>query len=52
MTIILIITIFLIAAYIFAAVTFYFGFKNWHPLCGSKATTTSLQGARLDFSRN
>ena len=38
MTIYLIIIALLAAAYLFAAVTFYFGFKNWYPLCGRKSS--------------
>lgn len=46
MTTILIIIAVLIAAYLFAAVTFYYGFKNWRPMCGgSKPTTLRMKGA-------
>gem|GEM_PF-3559350 len=38
MTIFLIIIVFLAAAYLFAAVTFYYGFKNWYPLCSQKSS--------------
>jgi hypothetical protein len=24
------------AIYIYAAISFYYGFKNWYPLCGCK----------------
>jgi hypothetical protein len=37
MTTFLIILAIVAAAYIFAAVTFYYGFKNWHPMCGGKS---------------
>ncbi len=38
MTTFLIIIVLLVAAYLFAAVTFYYGFKNWYPLCGRKSS--------------
>ncbi len=43
MTIIL--SIFAIAAaiYIYAAIAYYYGFKNWHPLCGCKGTQCGLK---------
>jgi hypothetical protein len=34
MTIVLIIISAAVAMYIYAAVTSYYGFKKWHPLCG------------------
>ncbi len=34
MAALLIIIAILAVAYIFAAVTFYSGFKNWYPICG------------------
>jgi hypothetical protein len=39
MTTFLIIAAILAVAYIFAAITFYYGFKNWYPLCGGKSST-------------
>ncbi len=34
MTIFLIIVAVAAAIYIFAAIAYYYGFKNWYPLCG------------------
>ncbi len=34
MTTFLIIVAVIAAVYIYAAVAYYLGFKNWHPLCG------------------
>jgi hypothetical protein len=39
MTTLLIIIAILAAAYIFAAITFYYGFKKWYPMCGGKSST-------------
>ncbi len=41
MTILLIIAVIAAAIYIYAAIAYYFGFKNWHPLCGCKGTECS-----------
>ncbi|MDH4162889.1 MAG: hypothetical protein OEW15_09415 [Nitrospirota bacterium] len=27
------------AVYIYAAIAFYYGFKNWYPMCGGKSGT-------------
>jgi hypothetical protein len=35
MTIILIIGAVAAAIYIYAAVAYYYGFKNWYPVCGA-----------------
>jgi hypothetical protein len=48
-TFVIIATIF-VAAYLFAAVTFYYGFKNWHPMCGGKSAAVKGEGIRLRFS--
>ena len=48
-TFVIIATIF-VAAYIFAAVTFYYGFKNWHPMCGGKSAAVKGKGISLMFS--
>ncbi len=45
MIVFLLIVAALTAAYLFAAVAFYYGFKNWHPMCGGKPT----KGTRLLF---
>ncbi len=45
---VLIATIF-VAAYLFAAVTFYYGFKNWHPMCGGKPAAAKGKGIKLTF---
>ena len=51
MTTFVIIVAILVTAYIFAAITFYYGFKNWHPLCGgSKSPSPDGKGLRLRFS--
>ncbi len=42
MTILLIIVAIAAAIYIYAAIAFYFGFKNWNPLCGCRGTECSL----------
>jgi hypothetical protein len=34
MTIVLIIVAIAAAIYLYAAVAYYYGFKNWYPLCG------------------
>ncbi len=39
MTTFLIIIAIVAVAYIFAAVTFHYGFKNWYPMCGCKSLT-------------
>jgi len=39
MTTILIIIAIVVAAYVFAAITFHYGFKNWYPMCGGKSST-------------
>jgi hypothetical protein len=26
------------AVYLYATLAFYYGFKNWHPLCGTKSS--------------
>jgi len=36
MTILLIIVAIVAAIYSYAAIGFYYGFKNWYPLCGCK----------------
>jgi len=36
MTILLIIVAIAAAIYIYAAIAYYYGFKNWYPLCGCK----------------
>ena len=36
MTIVLIIAAIAAAIYIYAAVAYYYGFKNWYPMCGCK----------------
>ncbi len=38
MTILLIIVAIAAAIYIYAAIAFYFDFKNWNPLCGCRGT--------------
>jgi hypothetical protein len=45
---ILIIGVALAITYIFAAVTFYYGFKNWHPMCGG-TKSPAMKGIRLRF---
>ncbi len=39
MATLLIIIAIVAAAYIFAAIAFYYGFKNWYPMCGGKSST-------------
>jgi len=41
MTVVLIIVAIVAVIYIYAAVAYYYGFKNWHPLCGCKKTECS-----------
>ncbi len=36
MTIVLIIAGIAAAIYIYAAIAYYYGFKNWNPMCGCK----------------
>jgi hypothetical protein len=36
MTILLTIVAIAAAIYIYAAIAYYYGFKNWYPLCGCK----------------
>jgi hypothetical protein len=36
MMILLIVAIAALAVYLYAAVGYYYGFKNWYPLCGCK----------------
>jgi hypothetical protein len=43
MTVILIIVAIATAIYIYAAVAYYYGFKNWYPMCGCKKTVCSLK---------
>ncbi len=38
MTIFLIIAAVAAAIYIYAAIAYYYDFKNWNPLCGCKGT--------------
>ena len=38
MATILIIAAIVAAIYIYAALAYYYGFKNWNPLCGCKRT--------------
>jgi hypothetical protein len=38
MTIILIIAAIAAAIYLYAAIVYYYGFKNWYPLCDCKRT--------------
>ena len=38
MAIFLTIIAILAAAYLFAAVVFHYGFKNWYPICGGKSS--------------
>ncbi len=37
-TIMLIIISVVVAIYFYAMVAFYYGFKNWYPLCGTKSS--------------
>jgi hypothetical protein len=41
MTILLIIVAIAAAIYLYAAIAFYYGFKNWNPLCGCRGTECS-----------
>lgn len=41
MTTLLIIAAIAAAVYGYAAIAFYYGFKNWYPMCGSKGTACS-----------
>ena len=41
MTIILIIAAVVAAIYSYAGLAYYYGFKNWNPLCGCKGTACS-----------
>jgi len=43
MTILLIIIAVVAVVYVFAAVVYYYGFTNWHPLCGSKGSSCALK---------
>jgi hypothetical protein len=43
MTIIFIIVAIAIAIYLYAAVAFYYGFKNWYPLCGCKGNVCGIK---------
>ena len=43
MTITLIIAAIAAAIYLYAAVSYYYGFKNWLPLCGCKGTDCSAK---------
>ena len=38
MTIVLILVAIVGAVYLYAALAYYYGFKNWYPLCGCKGT--------------
>jgi hypothetical protein len=43
------------AIYIYAAFAYYYGFKNWYPLCGCKGTRSqkTIGGWKLeDYSKN
>jgi len=37
MTTFLIVVAIAAAVYLFAAISFYYGFKNWNPMCGGKS---------------
>lgn len=37
-TIMLIIIAVVAAIYLYATLVFYYGFKNWYPLCGTKSS--------------
>jgi hypothetical protein len=37
-TIMLIIIAVVAAIYLYATLAFYYGFKNWYPLCGTKSS--------------
>jgi len=41
MTILLIIVAIAAAIYIYAAIAYYYGFKNWYPVCGCTGTECS-----------
>ena len=41
MTTLLIIVAIVAAIYIYAAIAYYYAFKNWYPLCGCKGTECS-----------
>jgi len=41
MTILLIILAAIVAIYIYSAVAYYYGFKNWVPFCGCKGAVCS-----------
>ena len=43
MTTILIIVAIAAVVYIYAAVAFHYGFKNWYPVCGCKGSVCSLK---------
>jgi len=43
MTTILIIVAIAAVIYIYAAVAFHYGFKNWYPVCGCKGTVCNLK---------
>jgi hypothetical protein len=43
MTTILIIVAIAAVIYIYAAVAFHYGFKNWYPVCGCKGSVCSLK---------
>ena len=42
MNVLLIIAVIFAAIYVYAAIAYYYGFKNWHPLCGCQAGTCGL----------
>ena len=43
MTIVLIIAAIGAAIYLYAAIAYYYGFKNWYPLCGCKGRECSTK---------
>jgi hypothetical protein len=43
MTIILVILAIAAVIYIYAAVAFHYGFKNWNPMCGCKGTVCGVK---------
>ena len=47
MTALLIILAVVAAIYTYAAIAYYYGFKNWYPMCGCKRTTCSRKSAEM-----
>jgi len=43
MTIVLILVALVVVIYSYGAIVFYYGLRNWYPMCGCKKTACSLK---------